>query len=347
MKSSKSSVSLTSRDRKILESWIDKPGVPIRRIIRAWIVLLSAAGHPTDNIASRLGVSVSTVLYWRNRFRTGGVSDLSDERSVSRKHRTTEEVRRIVEATRMQFPDKARRWSIRNMAQATGISRSTIQRIWKSYGLRPHRADSFKFFHDERFYAKCSDIVGLYMTSPQTFVIALWSSDSSKKSIRTDAGAAPLDGSAISAVLRKLGKSRAAVLLHKPDLLDFLKWVDSHTPSDSIVHLIVSRQTLALYPHSFRWLKRRTRFQQHMLPEDRPPARFIEDWYIDTCKVAGSERFSSLVVLDKAMRDFCAADSGPLSSLRRVQLAQPFFWVRPDRNYLVDRRQPELQLTIS
>ena len=351
----KGPVVLTSKDRKALETWVDKPGAPLRLIIRAWIILLSASGHSTSNISSRLGVCATTVLYWRNRFLKGGVDEISEKKNITRRRHDTAEIQKIIEATKKQFPNKARRWSVRNMAEFMGISRSAVQRIWKRHGLNPFRDDQFKFEHDPGFYESCKDIAGLYIESDRTYAVALLADPTMSRTglprAPDEKNHPPPDPSQASLLvprlLRVMGR-RNPTSVQKPDMLEFLKWVDSRTPPHLAVHLIVPRSSLTLHPPTFRWLKRHTRFQRHVIPKEVSPHRFLVEWVEKTSAAAKKMgAFPNLPDMERSILEFVERRPDLHRSLRRVGVAQPFLWVRLDRNYLADERQLELDLLVA
>lgn len=336
-------IMLSVRDRKALEAWVDRPGVPLNHIIRAWIILLSAAGQPTANIAARLGVSNSTVLLWRARFQKGGISALAAEKKkIERPRNNDEEIRKIVEATLNDFPERARRWSIRNMARFMGVSRSTIQRIWKRYGLKP-QSEEFKFRHDPRFYEDCKDLAGLYIESPQVYAVALLTEEAPVAASSGNDGADP---DVFQRVIRGLRAGPA----RRPstELVDFLKWVNNHTPPESIVHLIVPRQAQSTYPQAFRWLKRHPRFQLHVIPRGMSGRQFLTEWHEKTEEAARTRKtFRGLADLHSELSGYAAARTATRLSPKKLASAKPFLWVRPDRNYQTDENQLELNLSAS
>lgn len=346
MRVGKGPIILTSRDRKALEAWVDRPGVPLQLIIRAWIILLSSSGHATDNVASRLGVSVSTVLYWRNRFLSGGITEISDDKKIKKPRHSDDEIRTIIEATKKQFPANARRWSIRNMAKLMGVSRSTIQRIWKRHGLKPFQ-DEFKLQHDPQFYEKCADLAGLYIESDHTYAVALLvdrvglSASPAPESESSPTG----DPHLIANVLRVVSRGRTRI--QKPEVLDYLKWIDSHTPLNTRIHLIVPRRSLTLYPHAFRWLKRHPRFQIYVIPKEMTARSFLEEWYTRTESIARTQKsFPNLPDLQKSLNEFSAIHSKLRPAFKRIPVSKPFVWLRQDRNYMADERQLELDLPV-
>src|ERR1035441_4837000 len=134
--------------------------------------LEGAKGHTNSQVADRLLVSRATVGKWRRRFVEHRLEGLHDEprpgvpRSV-----TDEDVERVVVKTLEETPRDATHWSIRSMAKATGMSRSTVNRIWHAFGLKPHLSDTFKLSPDPLFVDKVRDIVGLYVNPPEAALV--------------------------------------------------------------------------------------------------------------------------------------------------------------------------------
>ncbi len=365
MRVGKGPVVLTAKDRRALEAWVDRPGVPLRQMIRAWIVLLSAAGHSTEQVCSRLGVSHSTVLHWKNRFVEGGFDSISDDRKIAKPRHSDEEIRKIIEATRKQFPANARRWSIRNMAKLMGVSRSTVQRIWKAHGLKPHE-EAPALSDQEAFYASCREVAGLYIESSQVYAVALLpapvhaepviqdQAEALRRKIKRARRPAPpapprlaYHPDWIQDIYRAACGGRAPLTRPDPNMLDFLRWIDRYTPPRLFVHLLVPRLCAELYPHYFRWLKRHPRFQPHFISKEQSARRFLSEWYERTCRTASlpeqnSPAFDAVADLEKSMREYLDAQAVPGTLLKSIPLSKPFCWVRPDRNYLTDEKQLEL-----
>jgi len=132
--------------------------------LRSRIVLLCAAGADNKSVAAELGCAQATVGKWRARFVEHRLDGLTDEDRPGRPASiTAEQVEEVVVATLESVPANATHWSRAKMAERTGLSRSTIGRIWKAFELKPHRADGFKMSNDPLFVDKVYDVVGLYL----------------------------------------------------------------------------------------------------------------------------------------------------------------------------------------
>jgi len=161
-------LSMTTEQRRTLEAWVRAKKTPQRVVLRSRICLLAAEGIAHNAIAKNLKTSRPTVILWTNRFMEQGPPGLSEDapHGVSSRRLDPKKVRAIVEATLHTTPKDATQWSTRTMAKAQGISHATIQRIWDTHGLQPHRVETFKLSKDKRFVEKLTDVVGVYLNPP-------------------------------------------------------------------------------------------------------------------------------------------------------------------------------------
>ncbi|MEK7270955.1 MAG: IS630 family transposase, partial [Planctomycetota bacterium] len=159
--------------RRTLEAWVRAQNTPQSVVLRARIALRAADGLANTQIAQELEVSRPTVIVWRERFKDGGPTALT-EIAPGRGRRpvySAERVTQVVEATTQSKPRGATHWSTRSMAKAQGMSKATIQRIWSAQGLQPHRTRRFKVSKDPHFIQKLTDVVGLYLNPPDKAVV--------------------------------------------------------------------------------------------------------------------------------------------------------------------------------
>ena len=159
-------------ERQKLTLWASRPKSTQRLALRARIVLACADEPSNKAVAARLGVCGATVGTWRTRFvakRLDGLVD--DPRPGAPRTVSDTEVERVVTKTLETKPTAATHWSTRGMAKATGLSQSAIGRIWRAFGLKPHRADTFKLSTDPYFVEKVRDVVGLYMAPPEKAIV--------------------------------------------------------------------------------------------------------------------------------------------------------------------------------
>src|SRR5215831_12396854 len=168
----KAALILTDDERQRLESLAHRSRSAPFLARRARIILACADGHDGKVVAKRLHVTQATVSKWRGRFVRDRLDGLYDEpRPGAPRTITDTEVERVVIRTLETTPRGQTHWSLRGMANATGLSRMTISRIWHAFGLQPHRTESFKLSPDPLLIEKVRDIVGLYMNPPEHAVV--------------------------------------------------------------------------------------------------------------------------------------------------------------------------------
>src|SRR6266403_171193 len=166
-------ISITAADRERLERLVRDRNTPQKVVWRARIVLLASDGRTAEAIAAAVGKSLLTVRRWRHRFVAKGVDGLlKDATRPSRvKPLLPEKIEQVVHMTLHAKPPNATHWSVRSMAKAAGISYSSVQRIWRAHGLKPHLVKTFKVSRDKHFAAKVEDVVGLYLDPPDKALV--------------------------------------------------------------------------------------------------------------------------------------------------------------------------------
>jgi transposase len=159
-------------ERKQLEGWTRRRRTAQALALRARIVLSCGAGRSNDEVAEELGVTRQMVGKWRQRFVDLRLEGLLDEpRSGTPRRIHDADVERVVVQTLESQPRDATHWSVRSLAQASGISRTTVHRIWQAFSLQPHRSETFKLSADPQFIEKVRDIVGLYLSPPDRALV--------------------------------------------------------------------------------------------------------------------------------------------------------------------------------
>src|SRR5262245_12439058 len=154
----KAELILTDDERQTLKTWASRPKSTQQLAQRARIVLACADGLPNIQVATQLGVAPQTVGKWRRRFLERRLEGLADQpRPGAPRTVTDADVEKVITQTLETTPQNATHWSTRGMAQATGLSQSTISRVWRAFGLKPHRSDPFKLSNDPYFIEKVRD----------------------------------------------------------------------------------------------------------------------------------------------------------------------------------------------
>src|SRR6202795_3546012 len=166
-------IGISAADRERLERLVRDRNTPQKVVWRARIVLLASDGLTAEAIAAAVGKSLLTVRRWRRRYVAKGVDGLlKDATRPSRvKPLSPEKIKQVVHMTLHEKPPKATHWSGRSMAAAAGISYSSVQRIWRAHGLKPHLVKTFKISRDKHFAAKVEDVVGLYLDPPDKALV--------------------------------------------------------------------------------------------------------------------------------------------------------------------------------
>src|SRR5215212_6397432 len=168
----KAALVLTEDERQTLERWARRPTSSQALAQRCRMVLGCAAGKPNKQVAAEVGVWPQTVGVWRRRFIERRLDGLVDEpRPGGPRSITDEQVEAVVVATLERAPKDATHWSRTSMAAETGLSKSTIGRIWKAFRLKPHQLDTFKLSNDPQFIDKVRDVVGLYLDPPEKAIV--------------------------------------------------------------------------------------------------------------------------------------------------------------------------------
>ena len=276
---------LTSDEAEQLHRWIRRRTSAQALALRSRIVLACATGLTNKEVAAQLGVSMPTVGKWRSRFVESRLDGLVDEPRSGRKPTiTAEQVEDIVVATLESTPEHATHWSRKKMAERSGLSKSTIGRIWKGFGLKPHLTDGFKLSNDPQFVDKVYDVVGLYLNPPESAVVLCVDEKSQVQALGRSQPAFPMmpgmpekrthdyvrngttslfaafniaDGTVISSLHRR----------HRSvEFKKFLTKIDAEVPADLAVHLVCDNYGTHKTPAVKSWLAAHPRFQIHFTP---------------------------------------------------------------------------------
>src|SRR3954463_465309 len=161
-------IELSEPEERELRALLRRPSVSQQQALRARIVLRAAEGATNTQIAAELGVSLPTAGLWRGSFAERRLAGLADAPRCGRPRTIDDdEVQRVVAMTLRTPPDGSTHWSVRRLAAATGISPTTVHRIWREHRVQPHQVRSFKFSNDPQLAEKVIDVVGLYLAAPK------------------------------------------------------------------------------------------------------------------------------------------------------------------------------------
>jgi len=166
-------LTLSPTDQTELQRWVAAHRTPQQVAQRCRIVLAAAQGQQDKVIAAELKINYKTVALWRRRFGQEGVDSLWEvaEGRGRKPVYGAQKIKAIINATLQTRPKGATHWSCRTLSRAQGVSKATINRVWQSHHLQPHRTKRFKLSRDPRFLEKLTDVVGLYLNPPQQALV--------------------------------------------------------------------------------------------------------------------------------------------------------------------------------
>ncbi len=265
---------------------------------RARIILLAADGKDNAEIGEELGIGRIQVGRWRDRYAETGVEGIARDLPRGGRKRTID-TREIVRLTTQTTPADATHWSTRSLAAATGVSASTIRRVWQANGLKPHRIESFKVSRDPDFVAKLEDIVGLYLSPPEHALVLCCDEKSQVQALDRTQPGLPLKKGRAATMTHDYKRHGTTTLFAALNILDgsvisqcqarhrhgewlkFLRQIDRETPGDRSLHLICDNYATHKHPKVQRWLARHPRFQMHFTPTSASWLNMVERFFRD------------------------------------------------------------------
>ena len=294
-------ISISETDRERLERLVRDRNTPQKVVWRARIVLLASNGLTAEAIAAAVGKSLLTVRRWRRRYMAKGVDGLlKDATRPSRvKPLSPEKIEQVVHMTLHEKPPNATHWSGRRMAAAVGISYSSVQRIWRAHGLKPHLIKTFKVSRDKNFAAKVEDVVGLYLNPPDKALVLCVDEKSQIQALDRTQPGLPLKKGRAGTVTHDYKRNGTTTLFAALNMLDgrvigtcmprhrhreflrFLKLVDQQTPAGLDLHLIVDNYATHKTPAVKRWLKAHARFHLHFIPTSASWLNMVERFFAE------------------------------------------------------------------
>jgi len=291
---------LSASERETLLGYSRRRTTSQAMALRARIVLKCAEGGANDAVADALSVSRATVGKWRARFVARRLAGLLDEPRVGAPRKVGDrEVERLVTKTLEERPKAATHWSLRSMAKASGMSRTSINRIWKAFGLQPHRSETFKLSTDPQFVEKVRDIVGLYLAPPERAVVLCVDEKSQIQALDRTQPLLPMRPGQIerrthdyvrhgtTSLFAALDVATGQVIgrcfrRHRSqEFLQFLRRIDDSVPGDLEVHLVVDNYGTHKTQAVRRWLLRHPRFHVHFTPTSASWINMVERWFAE------------------------------------------------------------------
>ena len=330
---------VTDEERTVLERYVRRGTTAQRLSTRARIVLLCADGLDNLKVARRLRTSANTVGKWRARFVEARLDGLLDEpRPGAPRKITDDEVEAVVVKTLESTPKGATHWSTRQMAKAVGLSRESIGRIWRTFGLKPHQADTFQLSKDPLLIEKVRDIVGLYMSPPANAVILSVDEKSQIQALNRTQPVLPLrpgqaerrtpdyERHGTTTLFAALNVATGNVIgkcypRHRAvEFRRFLEEVDAKVEPKLDVHMIIDNYATHKAPIIKAWLAKHPRYHLHFTPTHGSWLNQVERWFgLLTQRQIKRGAHTSVAALKAAIEEFLAAHNRD---------PKPFVWTK-------------------
>ena len=311
--------------------------LPHGLVRRARILLLSASGMSNQAIAARLHLNPVTVSYWRRRFLQQGLQGLHGELRPGRPRSISDErVAALIRKTLRAGPADATHWSCRSLAAQTRLSKTTVHRIWRAFGLQPHRQRHLQLSSDPFFVEKVRDIVGLYLHPPDKAVVLCVDEKSQMQALERTQPLLPMGLGYVEGVTHNYVRHGTTTLFAALNLatgtvigrcqrrhrhqeyLHFLNEIDANVPKGLAVHLIADNYATHKHPRVQRWLAAHPRVQVHFTPTYASWLNQVEIWFhIITQKAIRRGTFGSVKELVAQIEHFVRTYNAQ---------ASPFIW---------------------
>ena len=320
-------VTLSESDRRELERWVSAHRTPQQVVQRCRMIVAAAKGQRDKDIAENMKINVKTVALWRKRFSREGPDALWEVAAGrGRKPRlTADKVEDIINATQQTKPKGATHWSCRTMAEKQGVSKATVNRIWQSHGLQPHRIEGFKVSRDPKFLEKLTDVVGLYLNPPEKALVLCVDEKSQIQALDRTQPGLPMKKGRCGTMTHDYKRNGTTTLFAALELaqgkvigqcyarhrhqefLKFLKRLDTEFPTKIKLHLVMDNYGTHKHPKVRSWLQRHPRFVSHFIPTSSSWLNLIERWFGElTGKRIRRGVFVSVADLVAAIEDYLA-----------------------------------------
>ncbi len=328
---------MTDAERGTLESWARRPKSAQRLAHRARILLYCDRGISNDQVAQRVGTSKQAVCKWRERFRVMRLRGLSDAPRAGPPRKITDDrVDEVVRKTLTSRPRSATHWSVREMASVTGLSPASVHRIWQTFGLQPHRTETFKLSTDPLFVEKVRDVVGLYMAPPERAIVLCVDEKSQVQALDRTQPIFPMRPGiperqthdytrhGVTSLFAALDIATGKVIgsCHRrhrhQEFLRFLRRIDEAVPKDLAIHLVLDNYGTHKTPAVQRWFAAHPRFELHFTPTSASWLNQVERFFAEiTRRRIRRGTFTSVAALERAIGEYLSTHNAR---------ARPFTW---------------------
>jgi transposase/transcriptional regulator with XRE-family HTH domain len=321
-------LSLSDSDEQQLQQWAAAFGTPQQVVLRCRIVLAAASGQSDNAIAAELAVNRHTVRLWRQRLAEQGLPSLW-QIAPGRGRKPSygpEKIQEIIDTTLQSKPKSQTQWSCRLLAQRLGVSKSTVNNIWRSHNLKPHRVKTFKLARDPRFLEKLTEVVGLYLNPPEQAIVLCVDEKSQIQALDRTQPGLPMKKGRCGTLTHDYKRNGTTTLFAALELLQgkvvgecyqrhrhqeflkFLRRLDEEFPEPVPLHLVMDNYGTHKKQEGRTWLKKHPRFVLHFVPTSSSWLNLVERWFGELsrrCIRRGA--FLSVEDLKKAIREFLDA----------------------------------------
>jgi transposase len=333
----KKPLEIADEDRDKLTTVARRPKSAQAMAMRARIVLSCGQGMSNSEVGRKLHITSATVSKWRERFRKDGMDGLLDEPRVGAPRKITDrQIEEVVTKTLESMPTNSTHWSTRLMAAEMGLSQNAIVRIWRAFGLQPHRVENFKFSKDPQFVEKVRDIVGLYLNPPDRAVVVCLDEKSQVQALNRTEPILPLapgvparqshdyERHGVTSLFAAMDVASGVTIStcyrrHRhQEFLRFLNEIDENLPAGLDVHLVMDNYGTHKVSKVRNWLARRPRYHVHFTPTSGSWLNLVERLFAEVterCVRRGSH--TSVRSLERAMLAYLE---------QRNKNPKPFVW---------------------
>jgi len=315
---------LTAEERVDLESIATSRSMPHGLVRRAQLILWSESGVPLNEVGRRLKVSGPTVHHWRLQFRKLRLAGLHDQLKPGRPRTHDEEqIAQLLKTALTKKPKAATHWSVRALADSTGVSKSTVQRYLALFGVQPHRSKSFKLSTDPFFIEKVRDIVGLYLNPPDHALVLCVDEKSQVQALERTQPVLPMGLGYVEGVTHDYYRHGTTTLFAALDVangqvfaqckarhrhqefLGFLRHIEQQVPHNLDVHMVVDNYGTHKHARVKAWLARHPRFHLHYTPTYSSWLNQVERWFgLITQRAIRRGSFTSVTDLRRQIERF-------------------------------------------
>lgn len=335
----KQPLNLTTEERTQLESLAHRARSQPTLARRARVILACAAGLDNQVVARKLRVTPGTVCKWRSRFLKTRCEGLYDEpRPGAPRTVSDAQVEKVIIQTLESTPRGETHWSTRSLAKATGLSRMTISRIWRAFGLQPHRTETFKLSPDPLLIEKVRDIVGLYMNPPEHALVFCVDEKSQIQALDRTQPLLPMrpgqqerrthdykrHGTTSLFAALDVKTSQVIGQLHQRhrslEFRKFLDLIESQVPATLEIHIIMDNYSTHKTALIRNWFAKRPRFHLHFTPTYGSWINLVERWFAElTNKRIRRGVFRSVKQLKAAIHEYIEVHN---------EAPKPFVWTK-------------------